>query len=45
MTVEELKCFIGILLSGYVEVPLRRIYWQQSEDTHKALIAAAMTKN
>jgi len=46
MTVEELKCFIGILLlSGYVEVPRRRMYWQQSEDTHNSLVAAAMTRN
>src|SRR6218665_3715789 len=36
MTVEELKCFIGILLlSGYVEVPRRRMYLQQSRsETH-----------
>ena len=39
MTIEELKCFLGILLlSGYVEVPRRRIYWQQSEDTHSRYI-------
>ena len=46
MTVEELKCFIGILLlSGYVQVPRRRMFWQQSEDTHNSLVVAAMTRN
>ena len=46
MTIKELKCFTGILLlSGYVEVPRCRMYWQQSEDMHNSLVAAAMTRN
>jgi len=31
---DEMKCFIGVLLlSGYVQLPRRRMFWETSLDT------------
>ncbi|XP_071052947.1 piggyBac transposable element-derived protein 3-like [Onthophagus taurus] len=46
LTEEELYTFIGILLlSGYVPLPRRRMYWEQSEDVHNVLVANAMRRS
>lgn len=42
----EIMAFIGILiLSGYVKVPRRRIFWELERDAHNDLISEAMTRN
>ena len=42
VTGEEIRCVLGVLLlSGYVSVPRRRMYWENLEDTHHSLIANA----
>ena len=41
LSVEELKIFlaiIGLLISGYCTVPRRRMYWEESTDTHNVAI-------
>jgi len=46
ITVDELKCFLGILLlSGYNEVSRRPMYWEKSPDTHNELVSNAMRRN
>lgn len=46
ITVDKLKCFLGILLlSGYNEVSRRRMYWERSPDAHNELVANAMRRN
>ena len=46
LTVDELKTFFGILLlTGYVPLPRRRMYWEKSADTHNSLVANAMSRN
>jgi len=46
VTAEEIESFIGILLlSGYVQLPRRRMYWEKSVDTHNALVASSMSRN
>lgn len=38
--------FIGILLlSGYLEVPRRKMYWEKDEDTNNALVAQVMSRD
>lgn len=44
--VNELKCFLGVLLlSHYNEVSRRRMYWEKSQDTHSDLVLGAMRLN
>lgn len=46
VTVEEIKCFIGILLlSGYNNLPGKRYYWETQEDVRNPLICNAMRRN
>lgn len=46
ITSDEVKCFIAILiLSGYVQLPRRRMYWEQAKDTHNSLVANAMSRD
>lgn len=43
---DEMRCFFGILLlSGYVIVPRREMYWESSPDVHHDLVASAMKRN
>lgn len=45
-TVEELKCFIGILLfSSYHKLPAQRHYWSKDEDLGVSLVKKAMSRN
>lgn len=40
---DEIKCFIGVLLlSGYVQLPRRRIYWDTSNDTHNDFVVKSI---
>jgi len=42
----KLKKFISILLiSGYVIMPRKEMYWQQAEDTHISAVSAMMSRN
>lgn len=43
---EEMKCFIAILLlSEYVDVPRKDMYWEKSLDAHNVLISKAMARD
>lgn len=43
---DEIKCFLGILiLSGYVPLPRRRMYWEIQDDTHNILVSNSMRRN
>lgn len=42
----EMKCFLGVLLlSGYLDVPRRRMYWEQAEDTHNRMASQAISRD
>ncbi|KFM73653.1 PiggyBac transposable element-derived protein 3, partial [Stegodyphus mimosarum] len=46
ITSEEMKAFIGILIvSGYVAVPRRRMFWENSDDTKNIAVSNAMRRN
>lgn len=41
-----MRCFIAILyLSGYVDVPRRRMLWERAPDTHCQLVSNAMQRD
>ncbi|KAJ8877527.1 hypothetical protein PR048_021982 [Dryococelus australis] len=43
---EEMKCFIVILLlSGYLSVPKRRLYWEESSDTRNSTVSNALSRD
>lgn len=43
---DEIKSFIGILLlSGYVVLPQRKLYWQNAADTNNKLVSQAMSRD
>ena len=45
LSVDELKAFIAILLlSGYVVLPRRPIYWVRSDDTHNSIVSSLMSR-
>lgn len=42
----EILAFIGVLiLSGYVQVPRKKMYWEREKDCHNDLISDAITRN
>lgn len=42
----EIMAFVGvIILSGYVQVPRRKMYWETGQDAHNILVAEAITRN
>ena len=46
ISTEEMKCFVGILLlSGYVSMPRRRMYWENSPDIRNELVAKGLSRN
>ncbi|KAJ4433517.1 hypothetical protein ANN_15826 [Periplaneta americana] len=46
LSIEELYTYFAILLvSGYVKVPHRRLFWETRDDSHNLLISNAMTRN
>lgn len=46
ITSDEIKCFIGILIvSGYNELPSKRMYWDTKSDVRNDLVADAMRRN
>ena len=46
LSLEEMHTFIGILLlSGYVPLPRRRMFWEQSNDCHNMLVLKSMRRN
>lgn len=46
VTSEEMRVFIGILiLSGYVAVPRRRMFWENNDDTKNIAVSNAMRRN
>lgn len=46
VTSDEIRCVFGVLLlSGYVTVPRRRMYWETSKDTHNAMITNAISRD
>ena len=41
-----LKAFIAILLvSGYVDLPRRPMYWEHNEDTHNTTVSSLLSRN
>lgn len=45
-TPDQITTFIGILLlSGYVVVPRRRMYWQNEKDSYNDLVSNAMSRD
>lgn len=46
ITYDEMLCFIGILiLSGYSIVSRRKMYWQNSPDTHNSLVSSGISRD
>ena len=46
VTDKEMRCYLGILmLSGYVTVPRKRMYWENSSDTKNKLVVQAMRRD
>ena len=44
--VPDLKLFLSVLLvSGYVSLPRRPMYWECKEDVHNILVSSAMSRN
>ena len=42
----EIRAFFGILiLSGYNQLPRRRMYWEKQEDVHNKLVSDTMSRN
>lgn len=42
----EIRAFIGVLiLSGYVPVPRRKLFWERDRDTHSELVAESITRD
>ncbi|XP_017472568.1 PREDICTED: piggyBac transposable element-derived protein 3-like, partial [Rhagoletis zephyria] len=42
----EIKAFLGVLiLSGYVCVPRRRMFWERENDSHNVLVAECITRD
>lgn len=42
----EIKAFIGVLLlSGYMHVPRRRMFWEYERDSHNLLVSEAISRN
>lgn len=42
----ELKAFLGVLiLSGYVQLPRRRMFWEREKDAHNSLVSDAITRD
>ncbi|KAK9720026.1 Transposase IS4 [Popillia japonica] len=43
---QELKCFLGVLIiSGYIQLPRRRMFWEREKDTHNDLVASAISRD
>lgn len=46
ITLNEMKCFIGILLlTGYNSVPQRNLYWSYEKDVQNALVRTSMRRD
>lgn len=46
VSIPEMKCFLGvILLSGFVPLPRRRMYWERSKDSNNELVSQAIARN
>ena len=46
VTKEEMRAFLALLLlSGYVSLPRRRIYWEKLPDVHNEAIASTMSRH
>lgn len=46
ISMEDIYDYLGILLlSGYVKLPSRRMYWETRPDSHNNLVASTMTRN
>uniref|UniRef100_A0A1Y1LG12 PiggyBac transposable element-derived protein domain-containing protein n=1 Tax=Photinus pyralis TaxID=7054 RepID=A0A1Y1LG12_PHOPY len=46
ITVDEIYCFVGaLILSGYVRLPKRFMYWETADDCHNNLIATAISRD
>lgn len=42
----EMKAFLGVIvMSGYVTLPRRRMFWEKSVDTHSDLVSKAISRN
>lgn len=42
----EVKCFVGVLLlSGYLQVPRRRLFWEKERDCHNNLVSEAISRD
>lgn len=43
---EEMKAFLGVLLlSGYVTVPRRKMYWQSQKDSNNQVVCEAISRD
>ncbi len=46
ITPSEFRLFIAILFtSGYVQLPRRRMFWENSDDVHNSAVSLAMSRN
>lgn len=46
VTINELKCFLGVLLlSGYINMPRRYMYWENATDCSMPIIYNAITRD
>ncbi|KAI4463240.1 tc5 transposase dna-binding domain [Holotrichia oblita] len=43
---DEMQCFIAVLLlSGYVVLPRKELYWETSVDTHNTMVSEAISRD
>lgn len=46
VTLSEIKCFLGILiLSGYIPLARRRMFWEKNSDCHNDLVAESISRD
>ena len=46
VTIEEVYCVLRVLyLSGYIPLPRKPMYWEQSDDVHDILVSKSIRRN
>lgn len=46
ITVDEMKCFFGVLIySGYTSVSRRSLYWESASDANHTIVTKAISRN
>lgn len=46
ISLDEMRCFLGVLLlTGYNELPSKRMYWDFKDDVKNEMVSKAMRRN